>query len=192
MKGADLIYITFAFVALATVLSYAVEQYRAKNDTSHIIPVIIPVLYFCLSLYRNGVCMAALKDYLWALLLVYASMKDLEKREVEDAISVMLLLVALIDNTLPGMLSALPGMLIIFIPQLIVAAINPGKYGGADIKISTSAVAACSFAAGVTGVCTGLAIGVIIQLVMRKKGKTGYPLVPYMAAGLLVATAVIV
>ena len=79
MKGADLIYITFAFVALATVLSYAVEQYRAKNDTSHIIPVIIPVLYFCLSLYRNGVCMAALKDYLWALLLVYASMKDLEK-----------------------------------------------------------------------------------------------------------------
>lgn len=136
--------------------------------------------------------MTVIKFLVFTALLVYASVSDIRKREVSDAVPVMIAITALIGITpahLPGMLIAAA---VITLPQFIVAILKPGSYGGADIKI----MAACAFllglergiAAMIIGLSAGLLITTIIRLIQKKKiTKESFPVVPYLAAGSLIA-----
>lgn len=136
--------------------------------------------------------MTVIKFLVFTALLFYASVSDIRKREVSDSVPVMIAITALIGITpahLPGMLIAAA---VITLPQLIVAILKPGSYGGADIKI----MAACAFllglergiAAMIIGLSAGLLITTIIRLIQKKKiTKESFPVVPYLAAGSLIA-----
>jgi len=136
--------------------------------------------------------MAVIKLTVFAALLVYASASDIKKREVSDAVPLMIAITALIGISpgyLPHMFFA---AIVITAPQLAVAVIKPGGYGGADIKI----MAACAFLLGlergiaaiVIGLGAGLLITAAIRLIQKKKVKNGsFPVVPYLAAGSLIA-----
>ncbi|HCA28387.1 MAG TPA: hypothetical protein DEP23_01790, partial [Ruminococcaceae bacterium] len=79
--------------------------------------------------------MTVIKEVIFAALLIYAAVSDIRTREVSDAVPIMITITAFIGQTtgaLPGMLFA---AIVITIPQLIVAILKPGSYGGADIKI---------------------------------------------------------
>jgi len=136
--------------------------------------------------------MAVIKLTVFAALLVFASASDIKKREVSDAVPIMIAITALIGISpghLPHMFFA---VVVITAPQLIVAIIKPGGYGGADIKI----MAACAFllglergiAAMIIGLAAGLLVTVIIRLIQKKKILNGsFPVVPYLAAGSIIA-----
>ena len=136
--------------------------------------------------------MTVIKFIIFAALLVYASVSDIRKREVSNAVPVMIAITALIEiipSQLPFMVFAAAA---ITLPQLIVAMVKPGGYGGADIKI----MAACSFLLGlersiaaiIIGLTAGLLITTIIRLFQKKKIlKESFPVVPYLAAGSIIA-----
>lgn len=136
--------------------------------------------------------MTIIKFIIFAALLIYASVSDIKKREVSDAIPVMIVITGMIGITparLPGMFIAAA---VITIPQLIIVIRGPGRYGGADIKI----MAACAFllglergiAAMIIGLTAGLLITIIIRLFQKKKiSKESFPVVPYLAAGNIIA-----
>ena len=135
--------------------------------------------------------MTVIKLLVFAALLVYASASDIRKREVSDAVPVMIAITALIGITparLPGMCIAAA---IITLPQLAVAVIRPGSYGGADIKI----MAACAFLLGlergiaaiIIGLTAGLLITTVTWLIRKNKINEAFPVVPYLAAGSLIA-----
>ncbi len=136
--------------------------------------------------------MTVIKFIIFAALLIYASVSDTRKREVSDAVPVMIAITALIGITpsqLPFMFFAVAA---ITLPQLIVAMVKPGGYGGADIKV----MAACAFllglergiAAMIIGLTAGLLITISVRLFQKKKiSKESFPVVPYLAAGSIIA-----
>ena len=82
-----------------------------------------------------------IKTTILLVLLLYASAKDIKTREVPDSVSVMLLILGLVDVSIKEIPQMLLGLVLVFMPQLISALINPSKaLGGADIKITSSAV----------------------------------------------------
>ena len=136
--------------------------------------------------------MTVIKFIVFTALLVYASVSDIRKREVSDAVPVMIAITAFIGitpNQVPFMVFAAAA---ITFPQLIVAVVKPGGYGGADIKI----MAACAFLLGlergiaaiIIGLTAGLLITVIIRLIRKNElSNESFPVVPYLAAGSVIA-----
>jgi leader peptidase (prepilin peptidase)/N-methyltransferase len=136
--------------------------------------------------------MVIIKFVIFAMLLIYASVSDIRKREVSDYVGVMIAITALI--AIP--LSALPNMMIgaslIALPQLIVAVMKPNSYGGADIKIMTASAFLLGLERGLIAIIIGLAFGLltttIICLMQKKKMlKVSFPVVPYLAVGSIIA-----
>lgn len=136
--------------------------------------------------------MTVIKFLVFTALLVYASVSDIKKREVSDSVPVMIAITALIGIT-PG---HLPGMFIaaavVTLPQLIVAMIKPNSYGGADIKIMASSAFLLGLGRGVAAMIIGLSAGLLITTITRfiqkkKITKESFPVVPYLAAGSLIA-----
>ena len=126
--------------------------------------------------------MEIIKTTIFFLILLYASVKDIKIREVPDNIPIMICITALINNSVNNILYMTIGAILISIPQVVIAAKNPGTYGGADIKI----VAACTFYLGLMGgliiITMGLLLLVCFNITKKSVQKRkGYPLIPFYA-----------
>ena len=132
----------------------------------------------------------AIKGWILMAILFRASLADIKNRECDDYFSVMILLTGLIDIPLKSLPVMLAGGSLIFILQLIFAILRPGKYGGADIKISS----ACGFLLGpyygllalVLGLFTG-AVTTKINICKNKSNDKTLPLIPYLSIGTFLA-----
>ena len=135
--------------------------------------------------------MTVIKGVIFAALLIYAAVSDIRTREVSNAIPLMIAITAFIGQTT----NALPGMLfaaaVIAVPQLIIAILKPGSYGGADIKIMTACAFLLGLGRGLLAIIVGLAAGLLIiilsRLIERRKINETFPVVPYLAAGCIFA-----
>lgn len=133
--------------------------------------------------------MELIKSVIFFLLLLTASISDIKKREVNDSISIMIAITALIGTSLNQIPYMLLSSFLITLPQLLIAVIKPNSYGGADIKI----MAACSFLLGLergfVAIIIGLTLAVFVTSISRKIKKKdlneSFVLVPYLAVGSL-------
>ena len=139
----------------------------------------------------SGISLLAVKGLLLCLILVFASIADIDRREVPDFVPLMILLTAFIGfeiENLPGMII---GAAAVFVPQLAIAMLKPGTYGGADIKITTALAFLLGAERGVFGIVLGLAIAVIVMVILQNAKKlprnTFFPLVPFFAVGGIIA-----
>lgn len=75
------------------------------------------------------------------------------------------------------------------LPQWLVAAAKPGKYGGADIKITSSAAFLLGLWPGLFAFITGMLLSIVIptltRLLRKQPVNQGTPLLPYLSIGIL-------
>lgn len=151
----------------------------------------LSVLMMLLLIFTKGFTMTTVKGFLMFLLLLQASVSDIKTREVSDMFSVMILLTALIDTHLEDLPSMALALLIVGLPQYLVASFKPGTYGGADIKITASCAFALGVWKGLFGFIIGLAAAIIIPSIMRRSSKQslkeGIAMIPYLSTGMLLA-----
>lgn len=188
-EGAAHFIIFGAFSLLAIVVCKNVVK---KNSA-------IATLPFCLSLVAGlafllsfGVSLMAVKGMILALLLLYASLSDLKTREVPDYVSIMLLILAFVGFEVSSLPSMLMGTMVIFIPQFVLAVINPSRaFGGADLKISTALAFLLGVQKGIFALITGLLLAVIVMAIYNrvnaKSQKGAFPLVPFLSVGAMLA-----
>lgn len=130
---------------------------------------------------------------LFSCLLVAASVWDIQKRIIPDAICLAI--------ALTGLLTFIPSKLfgvLLCLPFLIAALVKEGGIGGGDIKLT----AAGGFILGLSVGCIGLVLGltaalmwyVIVQFIRRLKrmpmqaaGTLSLPLSPFLSIGFIIA-----
>lgn len=169
---------------------YASKRFQSEKKKTALIFIGISLAASALLLCFFGCAVSAVQGTLFCLILLFSSFSDIKIRESDDYLAVMIALTAFIGITV----SEIPGMLLsavlITLPILLISIICNGKsIGGADVKLS----AACAFLLGITksffGLITGLTLGIIVNLIIqtRKEKADGFPLIPYLAAGFMLA-----
>lgn len=177
----------------AALLGWAMESAFRKRYGGPIQPwlIVFPVLESALLVWRYGFEPELLRGMALCLALLYASVADIRTREVPDCLPVVIAVAALIGRTpdeLPLMVLAAT---VVTIPQLAVAIMRPGSYGGADIKIMTAGAFLLGLSRGLTAIIVGLLIAITCTLFVRKIKKqtlkASFALVPYLSVGILFA-----
>ena len=143
-------------------------------------------------LIRFGPTLVAVKGLILCMILLWASLSDIARHEVPDFITVMILILAFVGFETGNLPSMLIGASAVFVPQMIVSVIRPGKaIGGADIKISTVLAFLLGFEKGIFAMLVGMLSGVIFMVIVRKvrkeKSKDPFALVPFLSFGALLA-----
>lgn len=150
------------------------------------IPVVGVTLYLV-----GGFTLWTLKGMVMALILLYASVQDVNTHEADDFLWVMLVILSLVNFGDLSIGSMVFGAIAVFVPQMAIAMFaKKGGIGGADIKISTAAALSLGFYGGVIGYMIGLAFGVIYQTIRNKVQKRSnqepFPLLPFLSTGLMI------
>ena len=124
------------------------------------------------------------KNSLFYVILLYASVRDHKTHTVPDAIHVLILLTAFQSIRL---LSSILGLILIPLPFLGAALKKPGSVGGGDIKL----IGACGFflglEKGLMAAITGLTLAVLVQGVFLRNRNTPFAWIPYLTAGCIAA-----
>jgi leader peptidase (prepilin peptidase)/N-methyltransferase len=182
----------FGFVLFALLLGFLLEkQIKKQWEPYRALNLILPIIAATLLFLRFGIGMQSIKGLTLFMLLLYASNSDLKTREVNDNISIMITITALIGIGISNIPMMLLGAICVTIPQLLMATLKPNSYGGADIKI----MAACSFLLGLerglVAIIVGLLLAVIVTITIRKIQKKDlkdtFPIVPYLSIGSFLA-----
>lgn len=183
-------FIVFGFFLL---VAWLVTKSATKGKES------IGYLPFCLSLGVGlilqlvfGVNLVAVKGMILTLLLLYASISDLNTRTVPNCISVMILILSLVGFETASLPSMLCGAAVVFIPQFALAIIRPSRAcGGADLKISTALAFLLGAEKGVFALIVGMLLAVVVMAIYNrmkaKDQKEAFPLVPFLAIGGMLA-----
>lgn len=183
----------FVIFGAFSLLAFVVCKNTVKKNFA------IATLPFCLSLVAGlalllsfGVSLMTVKGMILALLLLYASLSDLKTREVSDSVSIMLFILAFVGFEMSSLPSMLMGTMAVFIPQFVLAVINPSRaFGGADLKISTSLAFLLGVQKGIFALITGLLLAVIVMAIYNrvnaKSQKGAFPLVPFLSVGAMLA-----
>lgn len=181
------------FIGVSLLAAFCVSRYAEKKWSKTVTGVyllltgIAAVLLLCFF----GVSITAIKGIILFLILLYASHSDIQTREVDDYIPVMLAVIAFIGIEISNIGFMLIGAIAISLPQLFMAMMKPEKsIGGADIKLS----AACGFLLGIEkgifGLIAGMLLAVICTMVTQKfrnKKTEAIPLIPYLAVAFITA-----
>jgi leader peptidase (prepilin peptidase)/N-methyltransferase len=185
---AQIIAYYFIFVLVALILGGIIYNICEKNfEIKSPIDFILPVVISLLLAFRFGFSLEFFKGIILTCILIYASNSDIKKREVLNFVPVMILITAFVGVDVLNIPQMLIGACLITLPQLLIATLNKGSYGGADIKI----MAACAFLLGlnkgVFALVLGLTLAIMTTIIIRKKQdlKLSIPLVPYLSIGVM-------
>ena len=140
----------------------------------------------------HGISLTAVKGLILCAILLWASLSDLEKHEVPDFISAMILILAFVGFDIANLPSMLLGAAVVFLPQMAVSILRPKRaIGGADIKISTALAFFLGAEKGIFALLAGMLCGVIVMLIVRKVRKETnrepFALVPFLSFGAMLA-----
>jgi prepilin signal peptidase PulO-like enzyme (type II secretory pathway) len=195
VEMAMLIFNVLAFLLLAGAAAffigvYAAKRWKADKTKTAVAFVLISAAVTILLLCFFGFAVSTVKGIILCLILLFSSYSDIETREAEDYLHVMILLTAFIGReptAIPGMLLAAA---LITLPLIMPVILCKGKViGGADVKLSITCTFLLGISRGIIGLMAGLTIGVLANLIIqtRKNKAEGFPLIPYLAAGFMAA-----
>ena len=134
--------------------------------------------------------MSIIKLLVLCAIMLYGAITDIKRREVDDFIPLMIGITALIGVSAADIPFMLLSAAVVFVPQLVIAMLRPGSYGGGDIKFTTSCVFLLGIYRGLTAMMIGLVFSLLFAFgyrIMKKKQFEHLPLVPFYAVGTTIA-----
>ena len=153
--------------------------------------IILPCVISVLIALRFEFGTELIQGSILSLLLLFAANSDGHTREVSDTVPLMIAITALIGAELSDIPMMLLAAVLITLPQLAIAVIKPGTYGGADIKLMAACAFLLGFGKGLFAIIVGLLFAVICTLIYRKAkkqdAKASFALIPYLAIGCMAA-----
>ena len=173
-----------SIVAALCIGKYAAKKHKDNSQKTAWLFIGITVLVSAGLFCFFGCSAITVKGIILCLILTFCSYSDIMTRECDDYPHLMIVIAALIGtelSALPGMfLSALAIFGIMLLTCLMKATVN-----GADLKLATACTFFLGFEKGVAGLLVGLILAVTVNLI--KKNKKGFPLIPYLAIGYMMA-----
>lgn len=150
------------------------------------IPIYHGIALFIVSslLIAFGFSLGALKGIIFALILLYASVSDIQTHSVYDSVSVMILITGLISVGKSQIIFNLISALMVFAFLFVCAIVSGNKFGGADVKLSAACVFLLGLQKGVAGLAIGLFLSIVSNMILKTKDKA-FPLVPYLSIGFM-------
>jgi len=133
-----------------------------------------------------------IKCLLFAVLLFYAAVTDIKRREINDWVCISILIVSLI-----GTGGSFWGAVITALPFFIPALVKDGSIGGGDVKLMFACGAVLGIWGGLAQIIFALTLVVLFSIgISLKKGliackKTAIPLAPFLCAGGIVSFIII-
>lgn len=177
--------------AVAVILGmYAAKRFQGNKKKTTLAFVGISIAVSALLLCFFGCAVSTVKGCLLMFILLFFSYSDIKTREVDDWLSVMIVLTAFIGTELADIPLKLLAAVLISLPMLLIVIICHGKaIGGADLKLAAACTFMLGLIRGTSGLIAGLTLGIIVTLIinMKKNKAEGFPLVPYLAAGFMAA-----
>ena len=181
--------LVFLTIIVGGLMNYYIDQRGFAYSpylTYLLLPAIVGALYFV-----GGFSMWTVKGIVLSLILLYASVQDVNEHQADEFLWVMLLILSLVNFGEVGVTSMVFGALGVFIPQMAIAMFaKKGGIGGADIKLSTAAALSLGFYGGVIGYMIGLVFAITVQLLTNKAKKRSnnesFPLLPFLSTGLMI------
>lgn len=184
----------FLVVGLAVFLGWTLHKVLVSKKMVTNLPlnlILSGVMGLALFL-RFGLTVTLLQGLFLFFVLLYASMSDLTDHTVSDAVWLIVAALALWSIPTQGLGLMTLGATIVFLPQLIMALIDPKKaMGGADIKLSTALAFLLGAWRGVGAYFVGLILAVIVMSIYnhrhKDQEKKPFALVPFLCIGAMIA-----
>lgn len=159
------------------------ERWKGNVYRTKIVSMMITGCTAFMALLLYGISIMTIQIIAFSLICIYASYGDIKTREADDWLSVMVLLLGLAGRSMNDIPSMIFSLAVVGGIMLLIAVIGGnGALGGADIKFA----AASAFLLGPQRAILGTIIGCIASILwtlIKKKGKTGIPMLPYLSIG---------
>ena len=152
-------FILLSLIVLSAVLAtvYLNRKLKEKGYRVNNLLNVLVVLTVSTALCLVGTSVAwILKGVAFALILLYASVEDFTKREADDCLWVMILLLCITNASGLSLWSMLGGGIIAFVPTLAMTILCKNGFGGADIKLAGASGLMLGFMGGSIGYLIGL------------------------------------
>ncbi len=169
---------------------YCAKRWEGNEIKANLVFMSIMGAMTFMSLLVYGISMKAIQGIVFCAILLFSSYSDIKTRTLDDCAHCLMLVTALMVCETRDLIGMAISALVIGGVMLLVGVISKGGgIGGADIKLSGAAAALLGFSQACLGVSVGLIIGVIVQSIKNKRTrkKEGFPLVPYLAIGMILA-----
>ena len=186
--------ILIALIGISSVglAAFCIESRLAKNRKIQPLNILLPCLLAALLVLRfYQTPLMIIKGVFLLLALFYAAVQDIQTREVDDSVSIIIAMTALIQFDPTKAIYMLLGAIATALPLFIAAVIKPGKLGGADVKIMAASGFLLGTEKGMIALMAGLLLAVICipfyRTIKKRPGKAAFALVPFLAAGIFAA-----
>ena len=173
-----------------TSLISCTKRFNEKGKKTPVIFICLTALVVCFLLCFFGPAVYTIKGAIFFLILLLSSYLDIKTRQVDNYLSVMIAITAFIGLEVYYVPSMLVSAAVVGLSMLMGALFTKGRtIGGADIKLSVASAFLLSSVRGFVGAIFGLLIGIIANTVFNRKKalEQGFPLVPYLTAGFILA-----
>ena len=182
-------YLLMGALALICVwITHTMTRGRIPKKPVQILCSVGFALYAALLILLFGCSVRTIQGMAFAMILLYASVQDARIRMVGDFVSVEILLLGLAIAPLASIPARIFLAILSALPVFLVEKLVPGDLiGGADVKITAASIFLIGNLYGFAGYLIGLILGVVFQLIFRRKRTGSFPLVPYLSIGFLAA-----
>ena len=172
-----------AFAGYITGKCAAVRFGGSKRKTALIFTA-VSVLTMAALLCFFGASGRAVRGSVMCIIMLYACLQDIKKRECDDSLSVMLYITGIAGTAPKEMLSSLAAGAGIILILLLSSVITKNGIGGGDVKFAGAAAVVLGFFNTAAALTSGLLAAVIINKLRKQKS---FPLLPYLAPAFMTA-----
>lgn len=162
----------------------AAVRFGGSKRKTALIFTAVSVLTMAALLCFFGASARAVRGSVMCIIMLYACLQDIKKRECDDSLSVMLCITGIAGTSVFEMFSSLAAGAGIILILLLPAVITKNGIGGGDIKFAGAAAVVLGFVNASAALIVGLLAVVVVNKIRRKQS---FPLLPYLAPAFMTA-----